>query len=365
MKTSEMEVLVLEGEPRKRGLDHGEALKARIHDQIARLKIATEKWVKVVPDTFIDQFIQETDFLAAIRRWTPDLLEELEGIVDGSGTRFNDIYALNLADEMWWYVAEKNAEFKNPSIGAENCSSLGVEKQNGTPALIAQNLDLPAYYDGLQVLLHIKDPRTSIESYVFSFAGDIGAVGLNNHSVGMCENTLLQLKHAADGLPVLFVSRGILSQPTLEDAVAFVHRVKHASGQNYILGSPDGVVDYECSANKLSRFIPHDGAHYVYHTNHTLVNNDKYEYQKSLENTKTRFNTLKSRLEDACGPITVDLVKSILSSHDSEENPVCVHPLPEKQGITANCLIMELSTEPKVHFTAGPPCAREFRTLSF
>jgi predicted choloylglycine hydrolase len=365
MKTSEMEVLILDGESRKRGLDHGEALKARVNEQVARLKIAIEKWVKMDPDVFIDQFINETDFITAIQRWTPDLLEELEGIADGSGTMFKDIYAMNLADELWWYAAEMNAEFENTSIGAENCSSLGVEKQNGIPTLVAQNLDLPAYYDGLQVLLHIKDPRTSIESYVFSFAGDIGAVGLNNRSVGMCENTLLHLKHAADGLPVLFVSRGILSQTNLEDAVAFVHRVKHASGQNYILGSPDGLVDYECSANKVSRFIPFDGANYVYHTNHALVNDDKYVYKKSPENTETRLNSLKSRLEDASGPITVDMVKSILSSHDSGEHPVCVHPSPEKQGITANCLIMELSTEPKVHFTAGPPCEREFRTLCF
>ncbi|MCJ7624975.1 MAG: C45 family peptidase [Anaerolineaceae bacterium] len=365
MKTSEMEVLVLEGEPHQKGLVHGEALKARIYEQVARLKIAIGKWVKMAPDAFIDQFIQETNFQKAIQRWTPDLWEELEGIAEGSGNRFKDIYVLNLADELWWYAAEKNAEFESPGFGAENCSSLGVEPKNGLPALVAQNLDLPAYYDGLQVLLHIKDHRTSIESYVFSFAGDIGAVGLNNRSVGMCENTLLQLKHAADGLPVLFVSRGILSQPTLEDAVAFVHRIKHASGQNYVLGSPDGVVNYECSANKVSRFVPFVGAHYVYHTNHTLVNDDKYEYNKSLANSETRLNSLKNRLKDTSDPITVDLIKSILSSHDSEDYAICVHPSPEKQGITANCLIMELSSEPKVHFTAGPPCECEFRTLSF
>ena len=79
-------------------------------------------------------------------------------------------------------------------------------------------------------------------------------------TIGICCNELPQLNHAADGLPVAFVHRGVLAQSTLDDAVAFIQQIKHATGQNYMIGGPQKIVTYECSANKVSQFVPPAGA---------------------------------------------------------------------------------------------------------
>jgi len=363
MNTHEMPVLELKGTPRQIGQLHGEALRGTIHEHIERTKAFFEENTKKNPDLVLDEFLAETDFLKAIHKWTPDLLEELEGIAEGAAVDFNSIYALNLADETWWYFYEKQGVYSSKTVGAENCSCIGVAAQSGTPALVAQNLDLMAYYDGLQVLLHIKDEENSLETFAFSFAGVLGAIGANSRSVGMCENTLISLKHAVDGLPVTFVSRGILNQSTLEDAVSFVHRVKHASGQNYIIGSPDGIVDYECSANKVRRYLPGDEESPVCHTNHPFINEDQYPQEKQPENSMARFASVETSLKISPAPITVETIQKALSSHDSEPHAVCVHPEDGKGGITANCVVYELGNKVRVHYTAGPPCSTEFKTL--
>jgi isopenicillin-N N-acyltransferase-like protein len=363
--TGDMPVLTLEGSAKERGQIHGEALKPKILEHIEMTKGFMGENMESTPQDAMDDFLSNTNFLPAIEKWTPFLLGEMEGIAAGAGVDFKEILLLNLADEAWWYFMEKKGQFSSPTVGAENCSSLGIEVQEGFPPMIAQNLDMPAYYDGLQALLHIKEDDEDLEIYAISFAGVVGAVGLNNRGVGMCENTLIHLKHAADGLPVMHVSRGILAQPTLEDAVSFVHNVNHASGQNYVIGSPDGVVDYECSAHKVRRFVPSAGSRMVYHTNHALVNDDAFDLGKQPENSLARFHSVETDLKTAQQPVTVDLIKKTLSSHASAPYEVCVHPSDQKHGITASCMIMELGQTPRLHYTAGPPCETDFKTLSF
>lgn len=364
-KTADMPIILLEGSPRQRGQIHGEALKSGIHEHIELTKDFMAENLEIKPQDSTADFLNNTNFMPAIERWTPSLVDEMKGMAEGAGADFREILMLNLVDEACWHFMERKGAFKSPTLGAESCSSLGVEGQYGMPPLVAQNLDLPAYYDGLQALLHIKDAQAEMEIFAITFAGVVGAVGMNSRGVGMCENTLIQLKHAADGLPVMHVSRGILAQPTLEDAVAFIHNVRHASGQNYVIGSADGVVDYECSASKVRRFVPEERAGMVYHTNHALVNQDAYAPGKKPENSSARLESIRRDLNSAHGPLTVDVIKKALSSHSCEPNPVCVHPREQKGGITASSLIMELGEELRLHYTAGPPCETDYLTISF
>ncbi len=365
-------VLILKGSPAERGQTHGEALKDEILELITRWKRQI-KDAGIDPDAFIDQFLQETNFMAAIKRWTPGLLEEVRGIAQGAGVDFETIFALQLFDEEWhrrneklWLLEQQN----------NHCSALGVFGQGDSAPLLAQNMDLPGHYDGGQVLLHIKDPESSVEAFVFTAAGIIALNGVNSHGVGICCNTLPQLNHAPHGLPVAFIVRGVLAQPTHQDAVAFINGIKHASGQNYIVGGPQETVSLECSSGQVCQYIPYPGAKRVYHTNHTLVNDEHqmfHEYYAKLPpngkqkidqlgaNSFARFDLLENRLRGVSKVITVEEIKSILSSHDG---PVCVDRK-KGQGLTFGCTIAELSMPPVLHLAPGPPCSTDFETYTF
>src|SRR5262249_11644538 len=234
-------------------------------------------------DAFIRRFVKQTDFPAAMKRWTPELLDEIKGIAEGSGLDFDTMLVFQLMDE---YLVNGEA------VAADHCSSLGWPRQGGQPSHIAQNMDLEGFRNGFQVLLHIKFPGTDLETVVLSNPGLIGWNGMNNKGIGVCCNTLVQLSNCRDGLPVNCVVRGVLAQRTEKDAVNFLKGVKHASGQNYIVGGPRSVHAFECSAGKVTQFRPDAKRGVVWHTNHPLVNDDyNAKYKVKLKDKPRQDNS--------------------------------------------------------------------------
>ena len=374
-----MPVLHLNGTPRERGRIHGETLRSWIKELVSIWKDELHRQTRVNPDDYLMEFLEKTNFTKAIQLWTPDLLEEVEGIAEGAEIDTKTMLAYQFVDEEWWYSAY---DYRPKSIpvpaDVEHCSALAAFGQKDLPTYVAQNLDLPAFTDGFQALLHIKYKDSLLECLVFTYAGLISACGMNNHGIGQVVNALLQLDHRADGLPVAFVNRGILERTTHDAAVKFLHEIRHASGQNYIIGGKRKASAHECSANKVSRFEPYEGATRLYHTNHPLTNDDQGIYKEWLESVKERwqpkhpdnsdirFMSLEKRLKDPMIPITIDGIKEILSSKDDLQYPVCKEKRADSGGVfTAGCLIMELSEKPVLHLAPGPPCTTNFRTYTF
>ncbi|MBN1317149.1 MAG: hypothetical protein JXA42_16825 [Anaerolineales bacterium] len=371
----QLPVVVLQGTPRERGRIHGETCRDKIRDLIRGWKDRLYQTVGMPADEYLDQFLEDTDFLSAIEKWTPDLVEEIRGISEGAGLDFKTAYAHQLADEEWWYRDKTIGCNKGPAGKA--CSAIGVPRSNAGPTLLAQTLDLPDYYEGYLVLLKIKYPNH--QAMVITEAGVIGAHGLNSRSVGVCANTLSQLGTSTQGLPVDLVIRGVLAQPSLQDAITFIRSIKHATGQNYVIGGLDSVYDFECSGNGVTRYTPSAGAAGICHTNHPLANNDVDDFNRWVEsldpaargksdgeqeNTRTRLESLERQL-GATGEVTVDSLKAILCSHDSETYPICRHKRPWDESITASGTIMVLGSDPVLYLAPGLPCSTPFERYEF
>lgn len=373
----ELKFLVLEGTPRERGQIHGEALKSEINEIVRSL---TEPILKAGgnPEDYASQIVEGAGFLDATQKWTPHLVEEIKGIAEGAGIDFKIIFALNLLDEAEWFFQSRN--WINPDYREESrCSVLGINRVGPNPTIVAQNADMGPTVDGYQTLFHIKHKESDLEELVLSLPGVTGVYGMNNRSMGVCLNALtMTLNKSPKGLATIFIARGILFQKSLDEAVKFIKKVKHASGEAYTFGDSERVVCFEGSANKVSQFIPYTEANRVYHTNHPLVNDDIWlspdnpekmapalrdRLKIGIANSKTRFQTLEKRLGDLSKPVTVEKVKSILCSHDSSEYPVCRHD--ERGNITTFSMIMALSDTPEMHVAAGPPCKTGFEIHKF
>ena len=356
-----LKVLRLSGSAYERGLQHGRQLRSEIARTIALWKDDLRSEYKVDPDLLIRDFLAETNFTPAIKRWTPDLLDEVRGIADGSGQPFDAVYAFNLPDEIWVFADRRTAN---------RCSAIGVAKAGNHPAYVAQNMDLETFRDGSQVVLHIAESPSVPEQFVFTSAGMIALNGVNNRSVAIVCNTLMELGASSEGLPVAFVVRGVLSQADGDGTVAFVKSVRHASGQNYILGVRDLVYDFECSAGKVVEFRPVTDGSVVYHTNHRLVNDDTKPtlsdlWNGNLVNTKTRFASLVARLGKPASQIDDGVIKDTLRSKDSEQYPVCRPHKPGAFAFTFGATIMTLSDKPLLEVSMGPPDVNPFVRLEF
>jgi predicted choloylglycine hydrolase len=352
-----LRVLVLKGTPYERGFEHGRALKKEIHELVKLWKTDIEKSYKMDANTFIAKFLKRTNFQKAIKRWTPELLEEVKGIAEGSGIDFPTMFAFQLIDEMWVLGRD---------VQSEHCTTIGVKKTDKNPSVVAQNLDIPRFYHGYQTLLHMKDSKTSWEALVFTIPGFIAANGLNNHSVAVVVNAVQQLENSRDGLPVAFVIRGILKKKSYEDAVQFIHTIKHGAPQNYMIGGPDNVGSFECSTNKAKRYIPFKSANFTYHTNHPLENlNYSKRFLDYLKSRNTpnqdyeyncpRFKSLQKILNDNSVRIGINKLKKIFSDRETIIN---------NRG-TYGCTIMVLTENPELHISPGRPDEEPFAVFKF
>lgn len=365
-------LLSLQGTPAQRGRIHGETLRAKIRELVKKWKDDIGEFLEMSPDKYLGEFEEATDFRPAIERWCPGLLEEVAGMAEGAGVDFKTMVSFQMGDEHYWYQRKKGLEKRG--VEGVGCSALGVFGEAGERPLLAQNMDIETMYDGAQVLLQIKHQGSSLESFVYTSAGYLALTGLNNRPLGICCNALLQLNYAADGLPVAFIVRRVLELSELAEARKFLAGIRHASGQNYLVGGREKVESWECSGSKVSQFVPSAGATRVYHTNHPLANDDQGIYRKILEqtppekrpkgrsNSEVRQDFLAGRLKDTSKRITVDTVKSILGSR---EIPICFENKEGSRGFTFGCLIMELASQPALHLSPGPPCSIPFQTFRF
>jgi hypothetical protein len=367
-----MRVLTLEGTPRARGRQHGEELREAIGRLLDLYRENIQQDTGLDAQEFFARFYAATDFLPAIEKYTPDLLEEVRGIAEGAGRRFDEVLARQLSDEDPWY----RQIVKFGRAVPEHCSCLGTRE--GGRSLIAQNMDSPAYYDGFQMLVRVREAASDVESLVFTVAGKLSLAGMNNYGVGICCNSVLQLDFNPRGLPEDFIVRKVLQQKNLAGVLSFMQTVPHASGQNYVLGDPHDVVDLECSAHKVVEAPPLPVSRRVYHTNHPLVNDDTCSWDdmwargeraapemaaqmRARMTTFDRFTALKRDVE-ADLPLDLHRAAEILSDHTA---PVCLHHTPAG-NYTLGCLIMELDAEtPRLHIAGGTPCSTPFRTYTF
>src|SRR4051794_5914982 len=120
-------VLLLEGSAHERGLTHGKALRSEIHEVVRLWKADLEAQFKMDADAFIARFLERTRHLEAIRKWTPELLDEVRGIAEGSGIGFDTMLVFQLVDEYW---------ANGGAIAREHCSGLGIAGRAGRPSVI-------------------------------------------------------------------------------------------------------------------------------------------------------------------------------------------------------------------------------------
>lgn len=362
-------MLELKGTAKERGRKHGVALRATIRRAIQVWKTNLAKSVGMDSDLYLREFLEEAGIVSAAGRASPGLVEEIIGIGEGAGVDFNTIFAWQCLDEEYWYRIFERKINPTDTLGS-HCSVVGVSKEGGVGSLLGGNADIANEYDGLQVLLHINDSASSLDYYMFGFAGMTGIWGLGKSGIGICANTVLDLNHTKGGLAVPFIIRGVLEHRSLDDAVDFIKGSKHASGQNYMIADASRVVDLECSAHRVVEFVPSENTHRVYHTNHSIANEDRVptaeEIDASIEpfdHTKARYDFLRRKLEAPSKKVDMKMIREILTSH---EVPTCFHNTGEPgQHCTAATVIMSLSRTPELHIALQPPCRSEWQKFSF
>src|SRR5436190_2737290 len=176
-------VLDLSGTPGQVGAAHGESQRERIREyadrfigwmaSTAAVRVSeTEMWARWAPKVAVNQ------------REAPDLIEEMRGIARGAGVSFERIFLLNsLLDVV-------SFRFPDMAKAFAGCSTFAVVAEAGTgKTLIGQTYDMAAFHQNYLTLLRLK-PTQGPRQLVFTFAGIVGAAGLNEHGLAVNTNYL-------------------------------------------------------------------------------------------------------------------------------------------------------------------------------
>lgn len=348
MSTRITQVVELAGSPTQIGEGHGEQLRDLIHETAARWRDDVARTTQLTPDELLMHLIDDSGLIRLSYQNCPQLVEEIAGISRASGLDMRTTWALNLMDEDWWIRGEIAQERDERH---EHCSSFGIAASEGQPALIGQNMDLPGWLDGLQVLLRIapdNGPRVLAPSY----PGMVATNAFNEHGVGTCQNTLTQLATSREGLPVAIAIRAVASCTSAQEAARFLRSVRHASGQNYLVGADDAVLSLEAGAAGVNEYSP--GSR-IAHTNHPLAANEDdgagWAAPPSSGNTFDRWEVLSGRLAQP-GQVGPAEAFAFL-----REPPLC-RGRGTDLGSTFYAAVWEIGSR-TLHLTAGPPDEHE------
>lgn len=353
-----MKILALHGSAHERGRQHGRHFRREIAQLVLRWQQSLAQELKRPADEAIRQFLTATDFIPAIQHWTPDLLDEVHGLAEGAGQPFDTMLAFQLGDELYAYLDLR---------AHDHCSALGVAPADRRSGWVAQTMDLEPIYDGFQTILRITDDSDAPEQIVLTYPGLIGLNGLNDRSVAVACNTLLQLASSPTGLPQSFVVRGVLAQRDAVAALAFIRTVPHASGQNYLVGTPSRIFDFEASARRVVELKP-NAQGTLSHTNHPLVNDDVKRWIRrppATSDTVVRLEALQRRLQRSGDSLGHEDILNALRSRESMPFPICRPVSTTSVVFSFSGVIMTLGDTPSLDASPGPPDAHPMQRFLF
>lgn len=343
-------IVLVEGEPRERGRQHGELAGEQVALSVERYMERFAYYAKLTPD---EARRRAAEFAAPIREYDPDLLEEIEGVAEGAGFRTDDLLAVNCRSEVMFGTA--------PIM---ECTSFGLQPTataNGH-TYVGQNWDwAPDIKETLVLLVINQAPRPTV--VLLDEAGMIGRMGLNSAGLIMSTNTLISQQRQL-GVPYNMILRGILNSGTMAEAIAAIVQPKRAISANYLLGHADGqVLDLVTSPIHVDRIAPEQGI--IAHGNH--FNGPRLQGRDmSLErfpDSAYRDCRLRDGLEPHAPAITEEDIIEALRDDFGHPNAICRHADESQQPLdqleTVASIIMD-ATEQRFLLSRGAPDVNEY-----
>ena len=288
------------------GYQHG----AQATDLIKRYLILTERLTRMSRETLCRNAMA---FLPLIEQFSPAYVEEIRGLAAGAGITFEEAILCQ---------ARAEAAYKND----EGCSAFaltGDATLDHSP-LAGQNQDLPPEYSDVAILLHVKPTDGRPRALMFTFAGQLGYVGMNQYGLALFANALYDY-HWQLGLPKYPMKRVLLEQRTVAEGINLLAQHRLCSANNFVLADGQGNIgDVEVRPEGIAIFED-EHPHRRLHTNHYVTSEFKTFETDSLPDSCPRLDRMRVLIQENWGAITVDMMKQVLSDHDKDPGGICRH----------------------------------------
>ena len=358
---SELPIVHASGSPYQRGRIIGAAL-ADGHQRSAEF---TRRYCRRhgLSDRDLEPLV--APYLAAARTAVPRLVAHIEGVAEGAGLPFTDVFAVNCFEEIWavleGMVAPPDgvtvAEAPAPTA-VERCTDFAISAPGTT--ILAHNEQWYAGDDGgVAILVERPDSDAEVATVAPAAVGTLPLVGMNARGGAL---GLMSLSGADEriGVPRALLGRDGVEAVDRADAIRRATRPHRAGGYSYmyafrggdtftleVTATRDAVI--ECPA----------------HTNHALDGAVAEVAESPSDGSRSRLARTHALLENE-PPATAQDAMRMLSDHGAEGQDICVHPDPALgEEASAIQFGMVCDVEAGVMWIApGQPCSTPFQELT-
>jgi isopenicillin-N N-acyltransferase-like protein len=353
-------VLDIAGSPGQVGAAHGESQRERIREYADRFvgSLLSGAAVRV---NEADLWAQWAPQVAVNQREAPDLVEEMRGIARGAGVSFERIFLLNsLLDLNSFRYLELASNFAG-------CSTFAVISEAGTgKTLVGQTYDMPEFHQDYLTLLRLK-PANGPRQLLFTFAGIVGAAGLNEEGIAVNINYLSPRDVGLGRLHAVVV-RQILAATNLADALTPAAVPPRAGGAHFLIADRDAnVISMETTARRFVAVYPEGNA--IGHTNHYLASELKeieYIRGNSIGSSLARYTALRRFLKDRGEELTLTALQELTRSHTAYPRSICAHGAcfePAGSRTRTVSAMVLVPADGVMHVTRGCACEGSYHTV--
>ncbi|EXJ88763.1 isopenicillin-N N-acyltransferase [Capronia epimyces CBS 606.96] len=239
------------------GLQHGRLLSSEIRSQMEIYGAMFELTSKLSWPAVLDI---AAEFAATIKRLTPDILDEMQGIADGAQVQLLDIVVLNCRSEI--------------ALGHfhDGCTSLAwnVGDAATKKVVLSQNWDWTARVKKNLVMMSIEQVGKP-KIYMITESGIVGKIGFNSAAVGTCLNAIRARPVLSTKVPIHVALRLCLESTSVDSARSKIQSLGGvASSQHILIADKDKAVGMELSPLG-DVFLP-ERQDLVTHSNHFIKN---------------------------------------------------------------------------------------------
>lgn len=366
-KNQTITVIDLAGSSYQVGRQHGEILRDKIKEfyETAYELHMTNLSIKADRDALNNFCRRNMGFLS---KYSPELVEELTGIADGSGLTLENIVFLNSFLEM--------EDLRPPALGGKlindslwGCTTFNIlpKASRDNKSYVGQTFDMEAYYSKFNVILRIN-PESGPSVLIYTFAGVLGLNGINSKGIGLTVNKVVS-NDAREGLIYPFVVRKALMQERIGDSLGSIIFAPRASGVVFQLASEDGIAFCAETSATYYELLPIEDV--IGHTNHYVAPSmRKFETPNWLSHggSYVRSQVVNRRLKEARGQIDIKFLKDLTKDHTNYPRCICAHGF-EGEGEysafqTVAAVIMDL--EAKTMWVCNEnPCTNDYVNIGF
>jgi isopenicillin-N N-acyltransferase like protein len=358
----------VEGSPRERGRQYGEAARERVQRSVAGYEEAFAHWAGWDREKVR---AEAERFRAPIAAHGAKYLEEIAGIAEGADLPEQDVLAINVRTEIMFAATARGAAAEHPPL---ECSSFAaLPRRTGGPVLVGQTWDWLVHTFDTTIVLEARqadgpDYVTVVE------AGLLAKLGMNSAGVALATNALVcDADRGEPGVPYHVLLRSILDAEAVSDAIAALQRDVRASSANYVIGHEDGVaLDVEAAPGDFSKlYVGYPDDDLLLHTNH--FRNPGFDQRDvslvAMPDSPFRLARLEQLVAGAPGPLDVSFWTGTLGDHAMFPMGVCCHPdpratEPSDHFATVAAAVMDPNAR-TLWLASGNPCAAPFEVVDY